>query len=805
MISLMKKMAGLLRIYTIILICTGGSFYSATAQSIDTNIESYANQYSPERLYVHYDKSGYSAGETVWFKAYMMSEVIPADESKTLYVDWIDDKGNLLLHAVSPLVEAVTNGQFEIPADYKGKLLHVRAYTKWMLNFDSAFLYHKEIPIFTKDRSTADAKNKVIPVIRFFPEGGDVITGISNKIAFKANDQWGRPVNVKGMVVNSQGKTEDKIITLHDGMGYFFLTPKSGLTYTAKWKDEKGVEHNTELPKIKADGASLQVEVSGPNRIFSVICSPGMISAMDTVHLVGTLYQHPAFKVTRATGSGPIKGTIPTTGLPSGILTITLFDKNWKPLAERITYINNKEYSFLPEMEVQRWGLNKRARNEIKITVPDSLVANLSVSVTDATIGTDSSNNIISHLMLSSELKGDIYNPAYYFSNSADSVNQHLDLVMLTHGWRRFKWEDIVSGKIASPRYPKDTSYITLSGKVLGVLPGQINQEASVVLMVKQKDKEGQMLLVPVESNGTFNDPSTIVFDTAQIYYSFQKAKNLKDATIQFMTGRLPAPTLNPLAFNKPYGLVPDTTGSYRQFMLAGEANSLNKMMNVKTLENVTVKSKGKSPTQLLDEKYASGLFSGGDGYEFDLVNDPFATSAINIFTYLQGKVAGLQINASGANPSMQWRGGSPQLYLDETPVDASFISSLNVSDVAYIKVFRPPFMGGFNGANGAIAIYTRRGNDVKSEPGKGLNSNKVFGYTLIKEFYSPNYATFNTRNEQRDIRTTLYWNPSIITTPQKNEVVLSFYNNDVSGAFRVIIEGMTRDGKLAHIEQMME
>ena len=95
-------------------------------------------------------------------------------------------------------------------------------------------------------------------------------------------------------------------------------------------------------------------------------------------------------------------------------------------MAERITYVNNEEYLFQPEMEVQRWGLNKRARNEIKITVPDSLVASLSVSVTDAAIGTDSSNNIISHLLLTSELKGDVYNPAYYFSNRSDSVSQHL-------------------------------------------------------------------------------------------------------------------------------------------------------------------------------------------------------------------------------------------------------------------------------------------------------------------------------------------------------------------------------------------
>ena len=150
--------------------------------------------------------------------------------------------------------------------------------------------------------------------------------------------------------------------------------------------------------------------------------------------------------------------------------------------------------------------------------------------------------------------------------------------------------------------------------------------------MVKQKDKEGQTLLVPVESNGTFNDQSTILFDTAQIYYSFQKAKELNDASIQFMTSRLPAPSFNPASFIKPYGLFPDTTGNYRQLALANEANSLAEMMKVKTLENVTVTSRGKSQKQIMDEKYASGLFSGGDGYEFDLANDPLAAGSLNIF-----------------------------------------------------------------------------------------------------------------------------------------------------------------------------
>ena len=107
-------------------------------------------------------------------------------------------------------------------------------------------------------------------------------------------------------------------------------------------------------------------------------------------------------------------------------------------------------------------------------------------------------------------------------------------------------------------------------------------------------------------------------------------------------------------------------------------------------------------------------------------------------------------------------------------------------------------------GTGGAIAIYTRKGSDIQSKPG-GLNSNTVAGYTPMREFFSPNYASFNKQNEQRDIRTTLYWNPMIITTAANRSVVLSFYNNDVTKAFRVVIEGMTKEGLLAHVEEIME
>jgi hypothetical protein len=773
-----------------------------TQQQVDAAISDFANRFSPERAYLHYDKQAYSAGETIWFKAYVMNEVLPSVDTKTFYTDWLDDKGNLLQHTVSPMVDAVTNGQFDIPADYKGKFVFVRAYTRWMLNFDSAFLYTRQIRILSNDAGTG-ARQPAVPSIQFFPEGGDAVIGLPNKIAFKANDQWGKPVKVKGTITDAQGKVIDTLRTTHDGMGFFMIVPKEGMTYTANWKDEKEVGHTTKLPAAKPSGVSLQVYVTGANRRFQVNYTPDVASANDSLHIIGTMFQHEVFRVAKATSTPEAKGAVPVQSLPTGLLTFTVFDKNWNPLAERITYINNEEFLFKPEVEVQHWGLNKRARNEIKISLPDSLEGSLSVSITDETIGRDTSQNIISHLLLSSELKGEIYNPSYYFSANTDEMGQKLDLVMLTHGWRRFKWEEVLSGKTPKPIYAKDTAYMTLSGTVYGAIPGMIPPGSAVVLMLKQKKGEGQVLLVPIESNGTFNERSTVIFDTAQIYYQFQN-KDLKNASLQFMVDRLQPPTVRKTLGKYGYQFLSDTAGNYRQWLLAREANDIAEKNRVKTLENVIVKSKAKSPVQVMDEKYASGLFSGGDGYQFDLVNDPFAKSAIDIFTYLQGKVAGLQISGNGANTTLTWRQGTPSLYLDEMSSDVSMVSSISVQDVAYIKVFRPPFMGGFNGGNGAIAIYTRRGNDTRNEPGKGLANNKVDGYTPIKEFYSPNYSSFSQDNEQRDVRSTLYWNPSIVM-PAGKSIVLTFYNNDVTKAFRVIVEGMTREGKLAHVEEVME
>ncbi|MES1221028.1 MAG: hypothetical protein ABUT20_36345, partial [Bacteroidota bacterium] len=542
------------------LFCTGSIAY---AQNIDSTIAVYGDKYSQERMYLHFDKPSYSAGETVWFKVYMMDAIYPAGVSKTVYLDWTDNTGKLLLHSVFPLANGLSNGQFDVPADYTGGSIHVRGYTRWMLNFDSAFLYNKDIRIISRYPAQSK-KETVIPTVTFFPEGGDAVAGVNNKIAFKANDQWGHPVKIKGSIIDNKGKVITTITPLHDGMGFFFLNPAPNTTYNAKWKDEKGGEHTTALPTIKENGIVMQVGLQGSKRILNITCTPDAAKKIGNIHILGTMYQNTVFKIDETTDKETIQKVVPVQSLPSGILTITVFDAQWNPLAERISFVNNKEYSFQPEMEVKQWGLSKRAKDQIQITVPDSLQASLSVSVTDQQIDADSSGNIISHLLLTSDLKGQVYNPAYYFSSDEDSITRHLDLVMLTHGWRRFKWEDVVQGKFPKINYTRDTSYLALSGKVVGALPAQLRGAGDVFMFVKEKDAKIRMVSVPIKPDGSFNDPTQIFYDTIHVYYSFPKKSMLADAGIQFMDSRIPAPPNTTNGVANPFQ---DTTGNYRHAM----------------------------------------------------------------------------------------------------------------------------------------------------------------------------------------------------------------------------------------------
>lgn len=149
----------------------------------------------------------------------------------------------------------------------------------------------------------------------------------------------------------------------------------------------------------------------------------------------------------------------------------------------------------------------------------------------------------------------------------------------------------------------------------------------------------------------------------------------------------------------------------------------------------------------------------------------------------------------------------STALFLDEMPMmEPADMSHVAMNDVALIKIFNPPFMGGFgNGAGGAIAVYTRKGGDDLARRGKGLETGSVVGYSVLKEFYSPDYATHHMMHEVSDVRSTLYWSPYVLTDKNNKKIKIEFYNNDLSTSFKVILEGINEEGKLTRLEKIIQ
>ncbi|QES88632.1 hypothetical protein [Rhizosphaericola mali] len=779
----------------------------------DSVLNNYAANYQTEKVYFQLDKPAYGVGDTVWFKGYVMAGITPTEKSKNLYIDFSDVKGKVLAHLVYPIIMGGAFGQFTVPDSLTGKFLHMRGYTNWMRNFDSAFFYEKDIRIIKSDPNVVKVQPKQQTSITFFPEGGNFVAGIKANIAFKATDQFGIPVDVNGEVVDSKNANVGEFKSKHDGMGVFSIFPSANEKYKAIWTDANKVKHETELPNISNSGVVLQLANIGKNKAFLISRTDNVPAEQKELHILATIQQQPVYLANiNLETKNSIGGSFDASEMPAGVMIVTILDKNYVPLAERITFVDNlAEAKVEPELGFTKIGLNKRAANEVVVNLPDSNIANLSLSITDAELGIDSSSNIVSQLLMSDDIKGRVYHPLYYFSDTTKEIKNNLELVMMTNGWRKYNWDKIAAGEFPKINYPVDTSYLTLSGKIFGATPDQIRTAGEIILLATPtgQNKNTKFIPMTVKPDGTFNDPNALFFDSLSVRYQFAKKKNFADqVSVKFMNNRiLPPLNIFPDKQNLAFLMMTDTSGEARLKYMLAEQYRIAQLAKTKTLEDVTVHTKAKSPLEIMDDKYTSGMFKGGDAQEFNLVNDMVAQTSMNILQYLQGRVAGLQISNPTSNPSMTWRGGTPQIYLDEMPVDVNMIQNMPVTDMAYLKVFRPPFMGGFGGGSGgAIAIYTKRGDErAASSDAKGLPGQLIAGYSSIKEFYVPNYDDLNVDWNKPDLRTTLYWVPSILTGPNNKMVRMKFFNNDYTHSFRVVLEGMASDGRLIHVEKVIE
>jgi hypothetical protein len=802
------------------------------SQKIDSMINVYGEKFPQEKIYIQFDRPAYNTGETIWFKAYLYAGIGPSKVSKNFYAELVDLSGRVIQRKLLPIFESTAAGSFDLPDTLKSSTYIFRAYTTWMLNFDSSFLYSKTIRILNKittpagtsgaataktpaaktPAASASATTAPVTTLKFFPEGGDLVSGLESIVAFKATDPYGFPVTVEGKIKDASGATITDLKTEHDGMGSFALEAKPG--YIAEWTDEKKQTYKTPLPAARSTGVVIRALQNNNGMESFIIKRPTDASAnLKTLYLVGYFNQQVIYKARlNMQETTMISGVIPLKGIPSGILQMTVFDADWSAQSERICFVNKEDYFFQTRVTPVLKDTDKRGKNSITIEVPDTIKTNLSIAITDAVASKadPDADNIVSRLLLTGDIRGYIHNPYYYFFGNDEVVRSHLDLVMMTNGWRRYKWDDMLAGKLPEIKY-KPENYLSIAATLTGLLPSQVPRNTELNVFLEAKDSSRQLFMLTAGPSAKFQQDGLIFFDTVKVFYQFNNNKQLANqAVFNFSNGTWKSPrTIKPDTSWQQ--LIPlDTALLNRGKFFAAEAARIKPELErkVKVLDAVVVKAKVKSKEQELDEKYTSGLFKGGDAMTFDLINDPFATGGQTILQYLQGKVAGLQITGAGTGSTqLSWRGATPTIFLNEMQTDVSQVESISMSDVAYVKVFRPPFFGATGGgAGGAIAVYTKKGGDQKSEPGTGGMSREILvGYAPPKEFYSPDYSKSNQFDDVADVRNTLFWAPYILTEGSSRKVTIVFYNNDVSKRLRIVLEGMDEEGKLTRSERLIE
>jgi len=779
-------------------------FFSSTcvAQNIDSMMNVYADGSATERIHIHFDKNIYNKGETVWYKAYLIQGRDTGLASMNIYLEWYGSDGKSLRQSVSPIILSAASGSFEIPINYAGDFLEIRAYTKWMLNDDPAFLYRRQLLInHPSVKTTSPPVSKT--TVAVFPEGGYLIQGLQSRIAFKATNTIGNPVFIKGAIADETNSIIDSLEVLHDGMGSFFLTAKPQHQYHLNWVDQDGHAGETPISITKTEGAQLTVTKIKEKVLFQVERSDKAPSAFKNMVLVIHMNKVGLYQVAINTRDKKrINAEIPTLDLPTGLLQFTLFNDEWIPVAERVVFINNQKHEFHPELKASQINVDARGKNTFEIQVPDTLFTNMSLSITDEITSQASLHTIYSDMFLSSEIKGKVYNPGYYLSGNTDEIASHLDLIMLTNGWRRFNWEKIKAEIGPQNAYLIENGYMKLIGRVTGI---KTDKDNLLNMIIVSKDSSRQFASVSLQKDGSF-EHSVILFDTAKILYSINNDPILTEkATLQIQNGLMPffAKTISVFNEQDHSEINLAVKGKLDQLWIQQEA--LRKKMEETTLQEVTVTSTAKTPTAKLEERYTSGFFRENPArksYILDLSNPNTVLAASTIMEYLTSRVPGLVVSGNG---SMQWRGHSPNLFLNEMKTDIATLSAIPLINVAMIKAFPPIFMfasGG--GMGGAVIVYTRNGNDYTPPELPGLQTIKLSGYNKFKEFCYPNYEQPEAGFVKPDNRTTLYWNPDIFTNQTLQNLKIEFYNNDFSKSFRLVLEGINAAGKMTHIEKII-
>lgn len=771
-----------------------------------------------EKVYVHTDRSCYTLGESIWYKAYSVLAYnhVLLDQSKILYVELISPDSKIIARNKTRLDQGLGHGDFKLSDSIgvkKPGVYQLRAYTNWDRNFGEDFVFKKEIEIIdvfkditkpeeTNKRSNQRRKSKEdlqfetqqAFQFQFFPEGGNLIDGVISTVAFKASDNYGNPIHVTGRIVDSKGDLVTLFASLHDGMGKFQIQPDLIQELKAEITSENGKTIELPLPKVSASGILLSIAKVKGKDIATVRTNSKTFQEQkgETIAIVARVRGVSYFEGEIQLNSQQISFEIPEADIPEGICQITVYDKNAVPQSERLIYIDKtiedhldislktNKTIYKPDETVE---INVVSKNKTGERVPASFsIASVDDKSVDKALkyGT----NICSYFFMESDIKGEVYNPGFYFDETNSKRLACLDLLLLTQGWRDFLWKTIPETP-KLPKYQIETGF-PISGMVKQLLGNKPKPNNNITLALLN-DKEGMQLFAEVsDSLGRFHfkDVGFTGKTTMLVNTRNEKGKGKGELLLDSLENK-------PLATNYKYESIETNTVDTL------ELESIKKHVYNKYI------AYGVSPENVLDEveiiaerKDETPSYYGNPEYKYYVEEDD-ASRYSNIYQLIQFLVPGVLVT----NDTIRFMrfNGPAHIILDGFPVfSPSDISYIMPENVDRVEVFKGPSAAifGSDGANGVILIYTKIGS-VNNQPKQEFHSitETVYGYYDARVFYTPTGedSDFDLNNNDA-IRNTLYWNPYV--HPDENGVItLNYKNSKVETQVKVTLEGLTVSG----------
>ncbi|MCX2573461.1 TonB-dependent receptor plug domain-containing protein [Pedobacter sandarakinus] len=634
--------------------------------------------------------------------------------------------------------------------------------------------------------------------VQFMPEGGALVEGLPQKIAIKAVNANGKGENISGAIVDETGAEITSFETPYLGMGNFVLNTQPGKTYTAKVKFKDGSSKDIRMPLAQKSGYALSINNTDTAKVSVKIMATEDLVNGDELKVVAQQAGN-VFYVSKAKMDKQVlSASVPKKNLPTGIVQFTLFSAANQPIAERLIFVKHPADFLDINLNTSGVSTSKKGKASFAFDVTNQnkpVLGSFSVAVTNATkVVPDEENetNIFTTLLLTSDLTGYIEKPNHYFLNDDLDTQKQLDNLLLTHGWRRFLWKNVINGLAPAITYQVENS-ISITGTVLR--GGKPVAGGKVMLMATK----GSFFILDTVTNAE----GKFVFDNLTFSDSTKFVVQARTKTERkFVDISVDPQSVAPgfvVTKNKNAGDVEINVNNSLMKYIKESDSYFNEMQRLGLLEK-TIKLEEVTITEKKNPAKNSANLNGAGRADFVLTGDDLST-CVTLSQCLQGRLPGVIFR--GNIPYLMRSQNTPMgIVLDGMRVEADFLDNITPSDVESIELLKSPgntAIYGSQGGGGVLVITTKRGGGATSynRYAPGILTINPKGFSAIRQFYSPKYDMESTNSSRQDLRTTIYWNPQVVA-PADGKAKFEFYNADEPGQYRVVIEGLDALGHLA-------